>query len=44
MAAAEVRALLGPPQQEVAFGARSTWTYPALTVVFENGRVTEVKF
>jgi hypothetical protein len=39
-----VRALLGKPGQEVAFGARSTWTYPEMTVVFENGRVTEVKF
>jgi Zn-dependent protease with chaperone function len=40
----QVRALLGKPAQEVAFGARSTWTYPDMSVVFENGRVTEVKF
>ena len=44
MTPAEVRALLGKATQEVSFGVRSSWTYPAFTVVFENGRVTEVKF
>jgi hypothetical protein len=44
MTTAEVRALLGKATQEVSFGARSSWAYPAFTVVFENGRVTEVKF
>ena len=44
MTAAEVRALLGKATQEVSFGTRSSWSYPAFTVVFENGRVTEVKF
>ena len=43
MTTAEVRALLGKATQEVSFGARSSWTYPAFTVVFEHGRVTEVK-
>jgi Zn-dependent protease with chaperone function len=44
MTTAEVRALLGKATQEVSFGARASWIYPAYTVVFENGRVTEVKF
>jgi len=40
----EVRTLLGKPIEEVAFGAKSSWRYPSLTVLFENGRVVEVKF
>jgi Zn-dependent protease with chaperone function len=44
MSAAEVRAMLGKPKEEVVFGAKSSWTYPAFTVIFEGGRVTEVKF
>jgi hypothetical protein len=44
MSATEVRALLGKPKEEVAFGAKSIWTYPAFSVVFESGKVVEVKF
>jgi hypothetical protein len=44
MTAAEVRSLLGKPKEEVVFGAKSLWTYPAYTVVFESGKVVEVKF
>lgn len=44
MNATEVRALLGKPTEEVSFGAKSSWRYPSLTVLFENGRVVEVKF
>jgi Zn-dependent protease with chaperone function len=44
MNATEVRALLGKPLEEISFGAKSSWRYPSLTVVFENGRVAEVKF
>lgn len=44
MTPAEVRALLGKPKEEVSFGAKSSWSYPAFTVIFENGRVVEVKF
>lgn len=40
----EVRALLGKPKEEVAFGAKSIWTYPAFSVVFEGQKVVEVKF
>jgi predicted Zn-dependent protease len=44
MSQAEVRALLGKPKEEVAFGAKSIWTYPAFSVVFESSKVVEVKF
>jgi predicted Zn-dependent protease len=44
MNASEVRTMLGKPKEEVAFGARSIWTYPAFSVVFEGGKVVEVKF
>ncbi len=44
MTPAEVRALLGAPQEEVRFGAQERWTYPSLSVVFEAGRVKDVKF
>jgi hypothetical protein len=44
MTPAQVRGLLGKPKEEVVFGAKSLWTYPAYTVVFEGGKVVEVKF
>lgn len=40
----EVIEVLGKPQKELTFENRSRWTYPDLVVVFENGRVKEVKF
>lgn len=40
----EVIEILGKPQKEVAFQTQSKWTYPDLTVIFENGRVKEVRF
>ena len=40
----EVLDILGKPQKELTFENRSRWTYPDLVVVFENGRVKEVKF
>lgn len=39
----EVRRILGKPKDEVVFGNKSSWTYPSLTVIFEDGRVKEVK-
>jgi len=36
--------VLGKPDREVAFENKTRWTYPDLTVIFENGRVKEVKF
>jgi Zn-dependent protease with chaperone function len=44
MTADEVRQLLGDPQAEVVFAGKTQWTYPALTVVFVGGKVTDVKF
>jgi len=40
----EVRDVLGSPDEEIAFGAATRWTYPDLTVVFERGKVKEVRF
>lgn len=40
----DVIEILGKPQKEVAFQTQSKWTYPDLTVIFENGRVKEVRF
>jgi hypothetical protein len=40
----EVLDVLGKPQKEVTFENKSRWTYPDLTVLFENGRVKEVRF
>jgi hypothetical protein len=40
----EVIDVLGKPEREVSFENKTRWTYPDLTVLFENGRVKEVKF
>jgi hypothetical protein len=40
----EVIDALGKPEKEVNFENKSRWTYPDLTVIFENGRVKEVRF
>jgi hypothetical protein len=40
----EVIDILGKPQSETSFQSQSKWTYPDLTVIFENGRVKEVRF
>jgi hypothetical protein len=44
MTALEVIDVLGKPQKEVTFQNATRWTYPDLTVIFENGRVKEVRF
>jgi Zn-dependent protease with chaperone function len=44
MTADEVRALLGDPDAEVAFGERTRWSYGDMTVVFEKGKVADVRF
>jgi Zn-dependent protease with chaperone function len=44
MTPAEVRAILGSPRDELVFGEKTRWTYPDLSVVFEKGKVKEVKF
>jgi hypothetical protein len=40
----EVIESLGKPEKEVNFENKSRWTYPDLTVIFESGRVKEVRF
>ncbi len=40
----EVLDTLGRPQKELTFQNTTRWTYPDLTVIFENGKVKEVKF
>jgi hypothetical protein len=40
----EVIDVLGRPQKEVSFQNQQKWTYPDLTVIFENGKVKEVRF
>ena len=40
----EVLDILGRPQKELTFQSTTRWTYPDLTVIFENGKVKEVKF
>jgi predicted Zn-dependent protease len=40
----DVRAVLGSPGDELTFGRKSRWVYQDLTVVFEAGRVTDVRF
>jgi Zn-dependent protease with chaperone function len=40
----QVRSALGAPAEEVVFGEKTQWTYPAMTIVFENGRVIDVRF
>jgi hypothetical protein len=40
----EVIDILGKPDKEVSFENKQRWTYPDLTVIFENGKVKEVRF
>jgi hypothetical protein len=44
MTPGEVRAILGNPRDELVFGEKTRWTYPDVSVVFEKGKVKEVKF
>ncbi len=44
MTPADVRAILGSPRDELVFGEKTRWTYPDLSVVFEKGKVKEVRF
>jgi hypothetical protein len=40
----QVTKALGDPQKKVNFGTKSLWTYKGMQVVFESGKVTDVKF
>jgi hypothetical protein len=44
MTSLEVIDALGKPEKEINFENKTRWTYPDLTVIFENGRVKEVRF
>jgi hypothetical protein len=44
MTTAEVERLLGRPREQLAFGSQTKWVYPSLSVIFEAGRVKEVRF
>jgi len=40
----EVKGLFGDPSGEVVFGSKTRWSFADITVIFEDGKVTEVKF
>jgi membrane protease subunit (stomatin/prohibitin family) len=40
----EVKGLFGNPASEVVFGNKTRWSFADITVIFEDGKVTEVKF
>jgi hypothetical protein len=40
----DVLGQLGNPIKKVGFGAKSQWQYKNMTIVFEKGKVTDVKF
>jgi hypothetical protein len=44
MTALEVIDIMGKPQSETSFQNQSKWVYPDLTVIFDSGRVKEVRF
>ena len=44
MTEAQVQAVMGAPDKKVMFGRKSLWNYRGMQVVFEEGRVTDVKF
>ncbi len=44
MSEEQVRALLGAPRERVSFGSQLKWTYPNVSVVFEQGKVKDVRF
>jgi hypothetical protein len=44
MTALEVVDIMGKPGKQVTFGSSEKWSYADLTVVFENGKVKDVRF
>jgi hypothetical protein len=44
MTTEDVTKALGDPQKKVNFGTKSLWIYKGMQVVFESGKVTDVKF
>lgn len=44
MSESQVLSAMGTPEKKVAFGKKSLWNYRGMQVVFEDGKVTDVKF
>jgi hypothetical protein len=44
MSPAQVTGAMGEPLKKVTFGQKALWTYKGMQVVFENDKVTDVKF
>jgi Zn-dependent protease with chaperone function len=44
MSPSDVQRLLGTPREQLSFGAQTKWVYPSLSVIFEAGKVKEVRF
>jgi Zn-dependent protease with chaperone function len=44
MTPAEVEAVLGRPEAEIVFGGKTQWTYSSVSVVFQGGKVSDVRF
>jgi hypothetical protein len=44
MSEADVLKALGTPEKKVSFGPKAQWSYRGMQVVFEDGKVTDVKF
>jgi hypothetical protein len=44
MTTGDVTKALGDPQKKVNFGTKSLWSYRGMQVVFDSGKVTDVKF
>jgi outer membrane protein assembly factor BamE (lipoprotein component of BamABCDE complex) len=40
----EIRSLLGAPVSQTEWGNQTRWRYPDMTIIFENGRLKDVKF
>jgi hypothetical protein len=44
MSPAQVTGIMGEPLKKVTFSQKALWTYKGMQVVFENDKVTDVKF
>ncbi|SDF71212.1 hypothetical protein [Terriglobus roseus] len=44
MTEADVLKAVGAPDKKVSFGSKAQWSYRGMQVVFEDGKVTDVKF
>ena len=44
MTEADVQKVMGTPEKKVGFGSKAQWSYRGMQVVFEGGKVVDVKF